>query len=432
MKVFFDTVGCRLNQAEIEEMAGKLRQAGHEIVSCVEEADTVIINSCAVTAAASSDSRQKVRQANAKGIENIILTGCWATLYPQQASELAGVTSVVNNLEKMKIPVQLIQAEDGLIDLEPISRKPIPGVHHRTRAFLKIQDGCDNFCTFCVTRIARGKALSIQKKEILLHLNEAMIGGAKEVVLTGVNLGSWGKDLDGQENLSGLLNFLLNESDINRIRLSSLEPWDIEPSFFNLWQNPRLCNHLHFPLQSGAESELHRMARKTTPQKFRELIDSARSRIPNVSITTDIIVGFPGETEDEFAESLDFIEEMNFSGGHVFRYSRREGTAAAKYSMQIPGKTASERARRVRGLLDIHERNFVYSQLGKNHQVLWESSRETKPGNWELEGYSENYVRVRVNALTNRWNRIDMVGAEKFDQNIVLGKILDDGVGQDE
>ena len=274
--------------------------------------------------------------------------------------------------------------------------------------------------------------MSIQKKEILLHLNEAINGGAKEVVLTGVNLGSWGKDLDGQENLSGLLKFLLNESDISRIRLSSLEPWDIEPSFFNLWQNPRLCNHLHFPLQSGAESELHRMARKTTPQKFRELIDSARSRIPNVSITTDIIVGFPGETEDEFAESLDFIEEMNFSGGHVFRYSRREGTAAAKYSMQIPGKTASERARRVRGLLDIHERNFVYSQLGKNHQVLWESSRETKPGNWELEGYSENYVRVRVNALTNRWNRIDMVGAEKFDQNIVLGKILDDGVGQDE
>jgi threonylcarbamoyladenosine tRNA methylthiotransferase MtaB len=432
MKVFFDTVGCRLNQAEIEEMAGKLRQAGHEIVSCVENADTVIINSCAVTAAASSDSRQKVRQAHNKGIDNIILTGCWATLYPQHAGELAGVTSVVNNLEKMKIPAQLIQMEEGLIDLEPISRKPIPGVHHRTRAFLKIQDGCDNFCTYCVTRIARGKAQSIPKKVILHHLNEAINGGVKEVVLTGVNLGSWGKDLDGNVNLSGLLTFLLNESGIERIRLSSLEPWDIKPTFFDLWKNPRFCNHLHLPLQSGAESVLHRMARKTTPQRFRELVEAARSRISNLSITTDIIVGFPGETESEFAENLDFVEKMNFSGGHVFRYSKREGTAAAKYPLQIPGKIASERARKVRETLDLNERQFQFSQFGKNHQVLWESSREIKPGTWEVEGYSENYVRVRALTSGDRWNQIDVIHTEKLFQDVLIGKIIEDGVRKDD
>jgi len=432
MKVFFDTVGCRLNQAEIEEMAGKLRQAGHEIVSRVEDADTVIVNSCAVTAAASSDSRQKVRQAHNKGVENIILTGCWATLYPQQAGELEGVTSVVNNLEKMKIPAQLIYMEDGLIDLEPISRKPIPGVHHRTRAFLKIQDGCDNFCTYCVTRIARGKAQSIPRIQILQHLNEAINGGAHEVVLTGVNLGSYGKDLDGGETLSELLKYLLTETAIERIRLSSLEPWNIDLSFYDLWQNPRLCNHLHLPLQSGSTSVLRRMARNTTPEKFKELIAAARSRIPDVSITTDIIVGFPGETESEFEESLAFINEMNFSGGHVFRYSKREGTTAAKYPLQIEGKIASERARKVRESLDQHELEFLISQGGRNHQVLWESSRKTKQGTWELEGYSQNYVRVRAFASGDRWNRIDTVHAESASQDVILGKIIEDGVRQDE
>jgi len=432
MKVFFDTVGCRLNQAEIEEMAGKLRQAGHEIVSRVEDADTVIVNSCAVTAAASSDSRQKVRQAHNKGVENIILTGCWATLYPQQASELEGVTSVVNNLEKMKIPAQLIHMEDGLIDLEPISRKPIPGVHHRTRAFLKIQDGCDNFCTYCVTRIARGKAQSIPRIQILQHLNEAINGGAHEVVLTGVNLGSYGKDLDGGENLSELLKYLLTVTAIERIRLSSLEPWNIDLSFYDLWQNPRLCNHLHLPLQSGSTSVLRRMARNTTPEKFKELIAAARSRIPDVSITTDIIVGFPGETESEFEESLAFINEMNFSGGHVFRYSKRGGTAAAEYPSQIEGKIASERARKVRESLDQHELEFLISQGGRNHQVLWESSRKTKQGTWELEGYCQNYVRVRAFASGDRWNRIDTVHAESVSQDVLLGKIIEDGVRQDE
>ena len=208
MKVFFDTVGCRLNQAEIEQMAGKLRQAGCEIVGRCEDADTVVVNSCAVTAAASSDSRQKVRQAYHQGIENIILTGCWATLYPQQAAALEGVSSVIDNIGKMNIPAQLLNIDDYMMDLEPISRQPLPGVHHRTRAFIKVQDGCDNFCTYCVTRIARGKAVSIPKEEIMIHLNEAAAGGTKEVVLTGVNLGSWGRDLDGNQRLTHLLQFI--------------------------------------------------------------------------------------------------------------------------------------------------------------------------------------------------------------------------------
>lgn len=431
MKVFFDTVGCRLNQAEIDEMAGKLRQAGYEIVSRAEEADTVIINSCAVTAAASSDSRQKVRQAHGKGVKNIILTGCWATLYPKQAGELAGVTSIVDNLSKMDIPAQLI-GEDELIDLEPIARKPIPGVHHRTRAFIKIQDGCDNYCTYCVTRIARGKAVSISKMEILKHLNEAIRGGAREVVLTGVNLGSWGKDLEGGMGIADLLKFLLDESDIGRIRLSSIEPWDISPSFFELWGNPRLCNHFHLPLQSGSRSILKRMARKTTPEEFRGLVNTARSRISNLSITTDIIVGFPGETDDEFMESLAFIKEMNFSGGHVFRFSKREGTAAAGYPSQVRGPILSERARLVREALDLSENGFILSQLGTEHKILWESAKEIQNGKWELEGYSENYIRVRVLSDENRWNHVDNVCLQHIESGIVNGKLVNTGAGIDE
>jgi len=423
MKVFFDTVGCRLNQAEIEEMAGILRQAGHEIVGRSEDADTVVINSCAVTAAASSDSRQKVRQAYHHGIENIILTGCWATLYPQQAAALDGVSSVVDNIDKMNIPAQLLNIDDYMMELEPISRKPLPGVHHRTRAFIKVQDGCDNFCTYCVTRLARGKAYSIPKEDIKLHVDEAVAGGTKEIVLTGVNLGSWGKDFDDDERLSNLLLYILEDTKIERIRLSSLEPWDIDPAFFDLWQNPRLCPHLHLPLQSGSKNVLQRMARKTTPEEFRFLLDAARARIPNLAVTTDVIVGFPGETESEFEESIQTIKGMNFNGGHVFKYSKRDGTAAAKYPSQVSGKIARERAQRIRSLFDDQEQKFQEFQVGLTQKVLWESCREIKTGLWTLEGYSENYNRVRASASENRWNKIDPVTIEGIKDKILLGKI---------
>jgi threonylcarbamoyladenosine tRNA methylthiotransferase MtaB len=423
MKVFFDTVGCRLNQAEIEEMAGKLRQAGHEIVGRSEEADTVVINSCAVTTAASSDSRQKVRQAYHQGVENIILTGCWATLYPQQAAALEGVSSVVNNIDKMNIPAQLLNIDDYMMELEPISRKPLPGVHHRTRAFIKVQDGCDNFCTYCVTRLARGKAYSIPKADIKLHIDEAVAGGTKEIVLTGVNLGSWGKDFDDDERLSSLLLYILEDTKIERIRLSSLEPWDIDPAFFDLWQNLRLCPHLHLPLQSGSKNVLQRMARKTTPEEFRFLLDAARDRIPNLAVTTDVIVGFPGETESEFEESIQTIRGMNFNGGHVFKYSKRDGTAAAKYPLQVSGKIARERAQRIRSLFDDQEQKFQEFQVGQTQKVLWEACREIKTGQWTLEGYSENYDRVQASASENRWNKIDPVTIEGIKDKILLGKI---------
>lgn len=317
MKVFFDTVGCRLNQAEIEQMAGQLRQDGHQILGSPDGADLVVVNSCAVTAAAASDSRQKVHQAHAKGVSTIILTGCWATLYPEQGADLEGVSQVVSNLDKLEIPLRFINVDSRLMEVEPIARQPLPGAHKRTRAFIKVQDGCNNACTYCVTRLARGRGKSLERGEILLAVNQAVLGGTKEVVLTGVNLGSWGRDLDGKEQLNDLIQFLLDHSEFERMRLSSIEPWDLGKPFFGLWKDARLCPHFHLPLQSGSAGVLHRMARNTTPEKYRNLVVTARSMIPDVAITTDVIVGFPGETQKEFEESLEYIRGMSFSGGHV-------------------------------------------------------------------------------------------------------------------
>lgn len=424
MKVFFDTVGCRLNQAEIEQMAGQLRQDGHQILGSSVGADLVVVNSCAVTAAAASDSRQKVHQAHNKGVSTIILTGCWATLYPGQAADLEGVSQVVSNLEKMDIPLRFITVDNDLIDVEPIARQPLPGAHKRTRAFIKVQDGCNNACTYCVTRLARGQGKSIEKSEILLAVNLAVLGGTKEVVLTGVNLGSWGRDLAGNEHINDLIRFLLDHSGVERIRLSSIEPWNMDESFFMLWKDSRLCPHFHLPLQSGSATVLRRMARNTTPEKFRNLVKSARNMIPDVAITTDVIVGFPGETDKEFEESLDFIRETGFSGGHVFKFSLREGTPAAKMAGKVPGAVARDRASQVRAVLEQSEKEFMDQQVGGIWHVLWETARQTQNGEWMLKGLSENYARIQAPSFLKKWNEIDPVRVNSRSGDVLTGQIL--------
>ena len=255
MKIFLDTVGCRLNQAEIEHLAGEFRAAGHLIVDTAHGADLVIINTCAVTAAAASDSRQKARQAYRAGAAKILLTGCLATLDPDLKEQLPGVYQLVNNQDKARIP-SLVLHSDQDFDLEPLARVPLPGARKRTRAFIKVQDGCDNLCTFCVTRIARGKAVSTPKDAVLRDILSALAGGAQEVVLSGVHLGSWGSDLESGETLTDLVRFVLANTDVKRLRLSSTEPWDLDERFFALWEDPRMCRHLHLPLQSGSATVL--------------------------------------------------------------------------------------------------------------------------------------------------------------------------------
>lgn len=421
MKVHLDTIGCRLNQAEIERLARRFRQAGYEIAASPEEADLAVVNTCAVTGAAASDSRARLRLMSRRGAKEVIATGCWATLEPEKAAALPGVSRVIPNARKDRLVEELLHLPAAM-DAEPLERIPLPGLHRRTRAFIKVQDGCDNHCTFCITSVARGAGRSRPEREVIEDVHAALAGGAREVVLTGVHLGSWGQDLNLR--LRSLVESLLKETDVPRLRLSSLEPWDLDEGFFRLWQNPRLMPHLHLPLQSGSAQTLKRMARKTSPQAFRSLVQAARKVISHPAITTDIITGFPGETQDEFAASLEFVQEMDFAGGHVFTYSARPGTGAARLPAQVPMAVRKERSHRLHAALEESARRYRRAFLGKRLPVLWESVSELGEYGWKMEGLTGNYLRVSAASLSPRWNEIDQVRLEEEVPGGLRGIIL--------
>ncbi len=424
MKIYFDSIGCRLNQAEIESLASQFRRAGHSVTGSAEGADLVIINTCAVTAAAASDSREKSRQAYHAGAKQIVLTGCWATLEPAEALNLPGVMRVVTNARKSELVSDLLEEAQSEYDAEPVAREPLPGIHRRTRAFIKAQDGCDNFCTFCVTRIARGQGVSVPMQQVIRDVELVLQGGAKEIVLSGVHLGSWGNDLKNGTHLRDLIQAILDETSIERVRLSSVEPWDLERSFFELWQDSRMCPHIHFPLQSGSAAVLKRMGRNTTPDKYRALVELARDAIPNLALTTDIIVGFPMENDEEFGESLEFVREMEFAGGHVFKYSAREGTAAARLSGRVHGKIAGCRSRSMRGILQESAEQYARGTVGRQVDVLWESTSGLDSRGWRMHGLSDNYLKVSGFAPENRWNCIDRVKVISFEAGQLEGEII--------
>ncbi|HKJ37701.1 MAG TPA: tRNA (N(6)-L-threonylcarbamoyladenosine(37)-C(2))-methylthiotransferase MtaB, partial [Anaerolineales bacterium] len=413
MKIYLDTVGCRLNQSEIETMARQFRAAGHEIVATADLADMAVVNTCAVTNDAASVSRSKIRQIARAGVDEIVATGCWSTLQPQKAQDLPNVLHVVANDRKDYLVADVLNLEPDpstgsgqAFDLEPITREPLPGLHRRTRAFIKVQDGCDNQCTFCITTVARGEGRSRTVADVILDIQSAIDGGTKEVVLTGVHLGSWGYDLStslktgSDSNLTELIKAIFRETDIPRLRLSSLEPWDLSIDFFSLWDNSRLMPHLHLPLQSGSESTLKRMRRNTTPESFRELVSAAREAIPDAAITTDIIAGFPGETEEEFAETVDFVREMDFAGGHVFTYSPRPGTGAAKMKGQVRPQLRKKRNHILQDVIADSAKSYREKFVGQKLSVLWESTSEMGEQGWLMEGFTENYLRVSAFAAS--------------------------------
>jgi threonylcarbamoyladenosine tRNA methylthiotransferase MtaB len=409
MKIYLDTVGCRLNQAEIEAYGRQFRLAGHELVSTPEEADLAVINTCTVTNRADADSRQKLRHMARSGVPQIVATGCWATLHPEETAALPAVLRVIpNDLKDLLVP-DLLQLPQAAFDLEPVERKPLPGARQRTRAFIKVQDGCDNHCTYCITALARGRGRSQPVEAVLQDIQAAIRGGAQEAVLTGVHLGSWGQDFASPQRLSQLIHTILAETNIPRLRLSSVEPWDLAQDFFRLWEEPRLCRHLHLPLQSGCRATLRRMGRKTTPESFAALLASARAAIPSATITTDIMVGFPGEDEVEFAESLAFVKAMQFAAGHVFTYSERPGTAAVRLPGSVPHPVRKQRSAQMRLALAESAAKFRERFIGSTLPVLWESARDLGPQGWELSGLTDNYIRVTAHSPEPLWNHISQV-----------------------
>ena len=424
LKIYLDSVGCRLNQSEIDRFAHEISAAGHEVVHRPQQADIAIINTCAVTSSAEKQSRQISRRAARAGAKQVILTGCWATLQPKQAAKLLHVTHVSSNQEKDSL-IEILLGSDGNTEsdtLAPAGR--VQGSNLRTRAFIKAQDGCNNRCTFCVTTLARGKSRSYSIEQLLKHVEAELEQGRKEVVLTGVQLGAWGLDLHPQKHLGDLLQAILDEKPVPRLRLSSLEPWNLKPEFFDRWRDRRLCAHLHLPLQSGSSAMLRRMNRRTTPDAYRKLIWQAREAIPDLAVTTDVLVGFPGESEREFQESLQFVRELRFSGGHVFSFSPRPGTRAASFPDQIHPALVKERNARMREVLAESGASFRRRQVGSEVEVLWEGAAERVSGGWRLQGWSSNRMIVQAFSSTLRRNIIDHVRLVSTMEDGLWGEII--------
>jgi threonylcarbamoyladenosine tRNA methylthiotransferase MtaB len=397
MKIHLRMIGCRLNQAEIDTMARQFQQQGHEIVSGAEQADQVIVNTCVVTRNAAKDSRKLIRELHRANVEaEITATGCYAQVSPDELVGLPGVVRVVDNTGKDTLVTQLTGVPVERFDHEPVAREQShPGAAGRTRAFVKAQDGCDNQCTFCITTVARGDGRSLSIEAILDEIRYLHRTGFQEVVLTGVHLGSYGHDKGANTDLTQLMRAILSDTDIPRLRLSSLEPWDLSPDFFDLWKDPRVCRHLHLPLQSGCDATLKRMRRHTNQAEFRRLVQAVRERIPDISITTDVIVGFPGETDDEFAISAAFIEEMAFSRMHIFRYSKRDGTPAARMKNQVEEAVKKTRSAHLHALAGTMAQQFAERFDGQTRTVLWEQVVGSTEAGFINVGYTDNYIRVR-------------------------------------
>ncbi len=449
MRVRLDSIGCRLNISEVEEMARHFAGAGHRLVGPGEVADLYVFNSCAVTHVAARKSRQIIRQMRrANPQAAVVVTGCYSQLSPELVQAL-GVDLIVSNEAKDRLPDLL--AEAGLLhDADPLPAvdgasfisASMPNPFHEddfdslpvgdlegghTRAFVKVQDGCDNRCTFCIVTVARGVSRSRPAAAVVTEIRHLVAQGYQEAVLSGVHLGSYGHDWGDRRGLFNLVRAILAETDLPRLRLSSLEPWDLEAGFFGLWQDERLLPHLHLPLQSGNDAILRRMARRTSQAQFAALVQAARAAIPDLSITTDIIIGFPGENEAEFADTLTFVEQMAFAKLHLFRYSRREGTAAAAMRQQVPAVLMQERSQRLHLLNADMERAFRQKFVGRTMPVLWESHEAFGFGR-QWSGLTGNYLRVvaHTNPQVNLRNRVIPTHLAETVPAALLGHLPDD------
>jgi len=412
MKIFLDMVGCRLNQAEIDAMAIDLVNRGAEVVSDPALADSIIVNTCCVTAKASADSRKMIRHYKNNYSAKVVGTGCWVSVARPEADEISDLSYL--NDQKELIPEFLLQSPaDTVLELQ---HKPKLGHRNRTRGFVKVQDGCNNACSFCLTTIARGPSTSTSTDKVLERVRQLESMNVKEIVLTGVQLGSWGKDLQPKSRLSILLEYLLERSQIERIRFSSIEPWDIDQNLANLLNHPRILPHLHIPLQSGSDWILKAMHRPVSQERFLQTLAMVRQTSPNTAITTDVISGFPGETDELFEESFKFIQECHFSSGHVFSFSPMPGTLANQMENRIQPAVIKARTSRLLAHFSEQEKIFKNQKIGQTAYVLFESKKILPNGTF-YRGFSEDYQIVVCPSDENLMNQIRSVVLVGLDEN---------------
>ncbi|OQW68515.1 MAG: tRNA (N(6)-L-threonylcarbamoyladenosine(37)-C(2))-methylthiotransferase MtaB [Proteobacteria bacterium ST_bin11] len=428
MQIHLKTLGCRLNEAELETWAQAFQNKGHAITRNVNDAQMVVINSCAVTQDAVKKSKQLIRRIHRDNPQaKLVVSGCYATLNEAEAAQLMGVDLIVSNSDKNQL-VEKTLAELDMDSMPAMSTEPGEislFSRGRQRAFVKVQDGCRYRCTFCIVTVARGEEYSRPIQDVIDEINNLHSQGINEAIITGVHLGGYGSDI--ASNLVELITTILDKTAIPRLRLGSLEPWELPEGFFDLFKNARLMPHLHLPLQSGSNSVLRRMARRCKTEEFGQIVRLARATIPHFNITTDIIVGFPGETEQEWQESFDYIKNLGFGHIHIFSYSPREGTKAAGLPDQIDQNTKKQRSKQLHELADTMKRRFIAENLGQQASILWEGQKESQnDGTTRHFGYTPNYLRVACDVSPEiiLENRIVAGELIKSEQDCVVVRLI--------
>lgn len=422
--VAFITLGCKVNQFETELMEGLFKQKDYKVIPNDEKADIYVINTCSVTSFADKKSRQLIRR-SARLNENAIIavTGCYAQAASDKVAEITGVKVVLGTNNRHQI-VDFVEAamNDGEIhngvtdimkarDFEDIPMLEVPA---RTRAFLKIQEGCTNFCSYCIIPFTRGPVRSRKLASVKSEAEKFLSMGFKEIVFTGIHLGAYGRDFHDGTTLADAARTVLELDGLQRLRLGSLESIELSEELLTMVrENPKFSHHLHLPLQAGSDYVLKRMNRHYNREEFRKLIENVKNAIPGVAISTDIIVGFPGETEEMFAESLDYIRSLGFSRVHVFPYSPREGTPAASMPDQIPDNIKKERVHRLQQVAEEMTRAFHEQYLGTKQKVLWETRTKGV-----TDGVTDTYIRV--------YTKADVIPGEITE--VKLERLYEDGV----
>lgn len=430
-KIAFYTLGCKVNQYETEAISELFTNQGYTIADFDSFADIYLINTCTVTSMSDRKSRQMIRRCKKSNPNSIVVvTGCYAQTAPDDVLNIDGVNLVVGTKDRKNI-VQLVEALSpdskvskvtDIMDTHTFEQLNITGYEERTRAYIKVQEGCNQFCTYCIIPYARGPIRSRNMEDILNEITLLAERGFSEVILTGIHVASYGNDF-GNIDLSDLLLEVNKIEKIRRIRLSSIEPMTLDETFIKkISPCTKLCPHFHLSLQSGSDTVLKRMNRKYTTAQYKSIVDGLRKAFPNAAITTDIMVGFPGETDEEFDECMRFAEDISFAEAHIFQYSPRKGTPASKMKAQIDPQIKEERSKEIIALTDRTKNEFLNSQLNKTVEVLFEQEYKKKKG--YFEGKTDNYITVAVKTDDDLSNEYHSVVLKTVENGVILGELI--------
>ena len=433
----FHTLGCKVNQSETEAMTALFLNRGYQLGEFEEYCDVYVINTCTVTHAGDRKSRQMIRRAkqiNPQAV--VVVTGCYAQTSPEAVAAIEDVDIILGtNMRHLIVDeveafvgsrVQLVDEKDTLTDFEEIS---MDRVIQKARAYLKVQEGCEQFCTYCIIPYARGPLRSRSMENTLQEAKKLEQAGFKEIILTGIHLGAYGKPSEAereagavqQATLADLCEMLLNETSFERIRLSSIEPTEVDDHLLRLFaENRRMCRHLHLPLQAGDDGVLEAMHRPYNTEQYRQEMARIRAAVPDIALSTDLMVGFPGETDEQFENSLRFCDEIAFSSMHLFKYSPRQGTPAAGYPNQVPNEVKDARSKRMQEVAERNMLRYMEAHLGQTVEVLVEEQRSD--GIWL--GHTDTYLHVAVDGPCRK-NAMVQVRLDKIDGKLIKGKFIE-------